>query len=146
VAGLIDMTALAAWCAGQCIGIDNAPTTFTVGPAGVPEFDFPEIQGFVTEFPGGASQMEGIVRLRTVQVRIRTLVQYYDSGRACAEAIDLALTFGNWPANIWGTRILTVGQTGSGPSPTTEDQLSGRLAFTCNYYAEEILQIGVPSP
>lgn len=139
------MDQLAAWCAALVADIDNAPTVFTIGPELVPEYEFPEIQGFVTEFPGGASEMEGIVRLRTFQVRIRTLLPYYQSGRACAERIDLALMFGDWPQNLWGTRILAIGQTGSGPSPVTEDQQAGRIGFTCNYYAREILQIGAPS-
>lgn len=139
---MIDAKLLALWLSALLTGQPQAPS-FAVGPMR-PELEFPDNLGIVTPMPGPGSGTEGLLDFPVFQIRVRGLQPYYGQLANQANMVDQALVFGLYPANIWGTRILAVTRSGSGPVPIDEDSVNQRISFMCNYLATEAISIGSP--
>lgn len=139
---MIDPVLMALWLSALLSGQPQAPN-FAVGP-NRPELEFPDNLGIVTPMPGPGSGTEGLIDFPVFQIRIRGLTPYYAQLANQANMVDQALVFGLYPANIWGSRILTVGRPGSGPVPVNEDPTNQRISFMCNYLVTEAISIGSP--
>lgn len=134
---MIDAQALVNWCGALVSEVDQAPQA-ALGPMR-PELEFPDNLVLVTMLSGSGTEMEGVVRRPAFQVSVRGLFPYYSQLQAQANTIDLALMFGNWPLNLWGTRILTAEHVGGEPAPRMDDMQSQRVVFDCSYIVREIL-------
>lgn len=139
---MIDPVLMAMWATAVLQGQPQAPR-FEVGPPR-PELEFPDNLGMITPMPGPGSTTEGLIDLPVFQIRVRGLAPYLLQLANQANILDQALVFGVYPANIWGTRILAVTRSGSGPVPINEDEANQRISYLCNYLVTEAISIGSP--
>lgn len=139
---MIDPDLMALWLSAVLTGQPQAPT-FAVGPDR-PELEFPDNLGIVTPMPGPSSSTEGLIDYPVFQIRIRGLAPYRFQLANQANMVDQYLLFGVYPANIWGSRILAVARSGSGPVPIAEDEVNQRISYMCNYVVTEAISIGSP--
>jgi hypothetical protein len=102
-----------------------------------PEYGNGDLVGLVTDLEGPGEDLEGMGDWGSFQVRLVGREFELPNLRASAFLVDSSLRFGDYPADLWGTRIRTVTRTGGQPSVLLEDDLD-RVAYVCTYLAHEV--------
>lgn len=129
---MIDFAALAAW-------LDTVPTElsfkFVVGPR-EPEFGQGDQIAMVSALGGQGLTLEAAGDLPSFQVKLTARDHQVAELHRSAFQIDAALILGDYPENLWGTRIQYVTRSGGGPESLPEDELD-RVSYVCTYTAHE---------
>jgi hypothetical protein len=131
---MIDPALLAQWLTAVPTEL-NLP--FVHGPR-QPEFGAADRLGLIVMLEGPGETLEGVGDVRSFQVRLVTREYEREALGRAANAVDLALRFGDFPADLWGTHIVWVNRAGGAPSELQEDELD-RVAYVCTYNALETI-------
>lgn len=129
---MIDTDALVTWVNAISTEIEMK---FVKGPRN-PEFLKADLVGTITPLEGAGLTLEAAGSLSSFQIRMQSREHQESALRKSAFQIDEALVFGDWPADVWGTRIQYVGRTGGEPAILQEDEFD-RVAYVCSYVAHE---------
>lgn len=92
---------------------------------------------YVRMSAGAGYSLEGIQDNPTFTLEVRGADRNFDDAEYIArEADDIILRQGDIPYTFSdGTYVYFIGRTGGAPSELQVSDISGRYAFTCNYYA-----------
>lgn len=130
---MIDMVALAQW-------LDAVPTELDLrfsASSRQEEFGRGDLVGQVTAQPGPGLILEGMGSVASFQIKAVAREHQEPALRVSAFQLDDALLFGPFPAEVWGTRVISVDRLGGEPSSLPEDELD-RVAYVCSYIAYEM--------
>jgi hypothetical protein len=131
---MIDPALLVTWLNGVALELE---IPFKRGPR-QPEFGNGDLLGLVTMLEGSGESLEGIGAGPSFQLRIVGREHQQDALYRSAHAVDAALRFGDYPAELWGTQVVTVNWSGGGPSELLEDEYD-RIAYVCTYNVLEAI-------
>lgn len=129
---MIELPSLITWLDAITTELD---LKFVKGPR-APEFLRGDRVAVVTPLEGPGLTLEGAGSVASFQIRVVAREFEEDELRKSAFQLDDALLFGDYPANLWGTRIQYVSRTGGEPSSLQEDE-HDRVAYVCSYIAHE---------
>lgn len=129
---MIDIVALCAWTTAVPteLGFEFVP-----GPR-EPEYGQGDLVGVITPLEGPGLVLEGAGDRSSFQVKLVSREFQANELQRAAFAIDQALVFGDYPAELWGTQVQFVTRTGGQPSVIQEDE-HDRVAYVCSYIAHE---------
>lgn len=103
----------------------------------VPEFGQADLVAVVTPLEGPGLALESAANLSSFQLQLTGREFVHDTIQKAAFAIDDALVLGDYPADLWGTRVQYVTRTGGAPAPIQEDE-HDRIAYVCSYIVHEM--------
>lgn len=130
---MIDVNELVVW--HNSLDLEGYDIPFVKGPE-IPEFGDGDRIAVITAQAGPGDDLESAGDWFGWQIRMIARDHEETDLRRAAFVVDSALRFGDWPAIIWGTRVLTVSRAGGQPSPLQEEH--ERVAYICSYLAHEI--------
>lgn len=131
---MLDAALLRDWLNAVPLDLD---VPFERGPR-VREFGNADISGLVTMVPGPGELMDGVGDYSSFQVRLTSREANQEQLRKSAFQLDTALRFGDYPADLWGTWIVSVERTGGAPSELETDE-HDRVSYVCTYNAFETI-------
>lgn len=101
-----------------------------------PEFGSGDRVAILTPQGGAGLTLEAIGDQPSFQVRMIAREHDVDLLKASAFIVDDELVRGDYPHDLWGTRVQFVTRVGGAPAPLQEDELD-RVAYVCTYLVHE---------
>lgn len=103
-----------------------------------PEFGRADLVGVLTMLEGPGESLEGIGDIASFQLRLTARERLQDGLRRIAFLFDEELRFGDYPADLWGTWVVSVSRAGGAPSELQTDE-HDRVSYVCTYNVFETI-------
>lgn len=110
---------------------------FEHGPR-VREFGAADVTGLFTLLEGPGDSLEGVGDHISFQLRATAREYQQNALYRSFRTVDDALRFGDYPADLWGTWIVSVSRSGGAPSELPTDE-HDRVSYVCTYNAFETI-------
>lgn len=130
---MIEMDQLVVWL--NAVPTDLG-TAFVDGPR-QPEFGNADDVAVVTALGGLGLTLEGFGDQPSFQIKMVSRDHRRSVLHRSIMQIDTALLFGDFPADLWGTRVQYVDRSAGPPESAQEDELD-RVAYVCTYIVHEM--------